>query len=141
LALWTERSRRLALLFGIALAGSGIFWFVFRSASPEVAELDRVASPDGALDLVVSEVLVNATVSTPYRVSVVLHGQIPVEDDLVLNIDQSEKPTVVWVGSDAISVHCRGGRVWFFRNFWTRKNAGRRVSERGNRVGMRRERL
>jgi hypothetical protein len=116
----SNRPSWLALLLVAVLAVLGAFYaLALVGSSPTIDELDRITSPDGALDLVVSEVSTNATVSVPYRVSVVSYGQTPSDDDLVLTIDLAEKPTAVWVGNNGVSLRCGGGRVWFFRNFWT----------------------
>jgi hypothetical protein len=81
--------------------------------------LQRVTSPDGVADVVVSEALVGATVSTPFEVFVVRKGTIPRPDDVVLRIDKSAEPKVAWLKPGTVEITCDGARVWHFQNFAT----------------------
>lgn len=86
---------------------------------PEILEIKRVPSPDARIDLVITTLTVDATVSTVYQVYLAKHGEQPNEHDLILKIDKTLAPGGSWLAPDLISVKCADARIWHFKNFWS----------------------
>jgi hypothetical protein len=86
-------------------------------SDPIGRELSRSTSPDRTFDAVITEVVTDATVSTPFNVFIVLQGKSPADGDYVLKVDKTSQPSVEWTSPSSITLRCEGGRVWQFQNF------------------------
>lgn len=110
---WLRLTRLVQIIFFIA------FFQGCDRDEPEILEIKRVPSPDAKIDLVITMLAVDATVSTVYQSYLVKHGEQPSDHDLILKIDKALAPEGDWLTSNAISLKCTDARIWHFKNFWT----------------------
>lgn len=102
----------IALSFPLALASCG---------DPDVSESARFPSPVGEIDAVVGQM--KAGESEPYLVVLTRTGAKPHTGTRLLIIDKTEQPpSVAWQDPDHLTISCKGGRIWSFRNFWVAQN-------------------
>lgn len=90
----------------------------------KILEIKRLPSPDEKIDLVITMLAADATVSTVYQSYLVKHGEQPSDHDLILKIDKASAPEGDWLTPNTISVKCTDARIWHFKNFWTATLAG-----------------
>jgi hypothetical protein len=92
-------------------------------ANQEVQRLSRAVSPDGKLEVIVSSVDADATVSTPFELFLVAAGNAPSQDDLIFKSDKSEAPLVKWLDARTVEIDCGRARIWHYQNFGSIKLA------------------
>lgn len=90
----------------------------------DIRELARVSSPGKQLDVVITEINSDATVSKPYEVYLVGAGKKPTAAGLILKVDKTQQPHVEWVSNTTVVLRCEQARVWAFRNFASIADSG-----------------
>lgn len=98
----------LPIVLGLVLVGCDV----------EVAEIQRVASPDGKVELVVSTAEGGATTSVTYYVNLVAPRGEPDLDASVLVADKVRNFSASWASPNRVVIQCGDARVFRYTNFW-----------------------
>ena len=101
---------RIALIAALAPALAG--------CDVQVAEIDRSASPDKKVELVISTADAGATTSVAYHVNLVAPGAKPDLDSSVFIADRVSSLSASWNSAERVVIHCGDARVFRFTNFW-----------------------
>ncbi|HEY5676833.1 MAG TPA: hypothetical protein VIR81_08610 [Myxococcales bacterium] len=80
-------------------------------------ELFRATAPRDPVDIVVTEVPTDATVSRTFEIFIVPRGERVTGTALVFRSDKSPPPQVQWAASATAVIKCNDARVWHFQNF------------------------
>jgi len=114
-------------LAALVLAGFLIFMFLagILHAPVRVEEIERVSSPDIAPHMIVDAVITQsdagATTSFVYHVFLVPKGHVPEKEDEVFTADKVRDLRVTWREPRFLEIRYERARIFYFRNFWTRK--------------------
>ena len=98
----------LPIVLGLALAGCDV----------EVAEIERVTSPDGKVEIVITTTDGGATTSVGYHVNLVAPGDEADLDASVLVADKVWNFSASWASPNRVLIQCGSARVFHFQNFW-----------------------
>jgi hypothetical protein len=91
---------------------------VLNSCDVFVAEVERVASPDGKVELVVSTAEAGATTGITYYVNLVAPRGEANLDTSVFVADKVAEVNVHWESPNKIVIQCGDARVFRYTNFW-----------------------
>lgn len=97
----------LPIVLGLALAGCEV----------EVAEIERVTSPDGKADMVITTTEGGATTSIVYHVNLVAPGDEAELDASVLVADKVWNFSASWASPNRVVIQCGTARIFHFQNF------------------------
>jgi len=97
----------LIVAFGLALSAC--------DSRPAHREIGRVSSPDKALDALIAERKVDATVATPIEVFIVRAGQ-GVSGEPVFRADEVIRPALKWDAERQLTIQAESARIFLYRN-------------------------
>jgi hypothetical protein len=84
----------------------------------EFVEVGRVTSPDQGLDAIVLRTKAEGNSAAPFQVTLGKVGKKGPQGGRLFLGDHGDTPTVEWIDSEHLVVHCKSARIWTYRNFW-----------------------
>jgi hypothetical protein len=94
--------RRVALVISVVM--------LFACGFPKIQEAKRSANPDGSVDAVIAERLVDATVSTPFEVYLVPHNA-GVSGEPIFRADKVKSLDIFWI-NNKLTVKAEEARIF-----------------------------
>jgi hypothetical protein len=85
---------------------------------PLEEEISRIKSPDGVVDVVVTEVKAGATAATPTKIYIVEAGSNFSDKNFILLADRFEIKSIDWIEPKRLEVSFYSGRIFEYSNFW-----------------------
>src|SRR3546814_5447 len=85
------------------------------------SEVERIPSPDGRIDLVISSVDGDATTSVSYFVNLVPRNGKPDKEKSSFVADKVTNLNVYWADAKHVVIQYSDARVFHFSNFWHAK--------------------
>lgn len=111
-------TNRVDSLYGVF----GMFLAVCLMGCTTSEEIERIKSPDGRVELVVTQSSGGATTSTLYKVFLVPTGQPPKENEEKFIADHIQGMSIEWSKAGLVSIGYREARIYKFSNFWVSKD-------------------